>query len=233
MNPPKTTVIRPYYIGFSILEISKFIMYDFFYGILQPYFGESGVSCLYSDTDSLAILVKSTNILHDLQQLSSNMDFSNLHPSHPLMCVKNKAQLFKFKEEFGLRPISRLCALKSKVYSFEIACDHNEGINEKGVCFKCENKTATNISHLNKLKGIQKRTAREIHFEKYLLCLERNIALRNIVYQITSKKQKISTNAVHKISLSSFDDKRYVLNCGVHSIPYSSSNQPFCSDCCI
>lgn len=230
LNPETSHVIRPYYIGFSILELSKLIMYDFFYNVLQPYFGEDGLRCLYSDTDSLAILVKSCNILDDLKNLSGNMDFSNLNPNHPLACVLNKAQLFKLKEEFGLRPISRLCALKSKVYSFEIACEHSEGINKRGVCIKCENKSFTG-SHLNKLKGIQRKTAREIHFEKYLACLEKNVALRNIVHQITSKKQKISTNVVHKISLSSFDDKRYLLNCGIHSQPFSSKNQPFCSEC--
>jgi len=158
------------------------------------------------------------------------MDFSNLDSAHPLACSSNKARLFKFKEEFGLRPISRLCALKSKCYSFEIACKHNEGINKRGVCIKCGNKTFTG-SHLNKLKGIQKRTAREIHFEKYLKCLEKNIALRNIIYQITSKKQKLTTNITNKISLSSFDDKRYLLNCGIHSTPFSRSNQPFCEQC--
>lgn len=230
LTPETSKVIRPYYIGFSILELSKYIMYDFYYGVLQPYFGEDGVTCLYSDTDSLAIQVKSCHILHDLKNLSNNMDFSNLHHSHPLASSSNKAQLFKFKEEFALRPISRLCALKSKVYSFEIACEHEEGINKKGVCRKCKNRTFTG-THLNKLKGIQKKTAREIHFKKYLNCLEKNIALRNIVYQITSKKQKISTNVVQKISLSSFDDKRYLLNCGIHSKPFSSNNQPFCTEC--
>ena len=229
-TPESQKVIRPFYIGFSILEISKLIMYDFFYNILQPYFGVKGITCLYSDTDSLAILVKSVNILQDLKNLSGNMDFSNLNPFHPLACVLNKAQLFKFKEEFGLQPISRLCALKSKVYSFELACNHKDGINKRGVCIKCENKIFTG-SHLNKLKGIQKRTAREIHFQKYLSCLEKNIALRNIIHQIASKKQKLTTNVSNKISLSSFDDKRYILNCGVHSTPFSQSNQPFCDEC--
>jgi len=230
LAPESTLVTRPYYIGFSILELSKYIMYEFYYGVLQPYFGEKGIRCLYSDTDSLAILVKTYNILRDLKNLSGNMDFSNLSPSHPLACVLNKAQLFKFKEEFGLRPISRLCALKSKVYSFEIACEHKDGIGKRGTCIKCENKSFSG-SHLNKLKGIQKKTAREIHFEKYLNCLEKNIAIRSIVHQISSKKQSISTNVVNKISLSSFDDKRYLLNCGIHSEPFSKKNSPFCNIC--
>lgn len=230
LTPEKADVIRPYYIGFSILEISKLVMYEFFYTILQPYFGVEGVRLLYSDTDSLALLVKTRNILEDLEVLKSNMDFSNLHTSHPLFSSENKAQLFKFKEEFGLRPISRLCALKSKVYSFEVACTHKEGINENGVCRVCKN-IEFSVSNINKLKGIQKKTAREIHFEKYLKCLQLDHAQRDKVYQITSRNQIISTNLVNKISLSSFDDKRYIKNCAIHSEPYSFLNNPFCEEC--
>ena len=226
----KAKVIRPYYIGFSILELSKNVMYDFFYSVLRPFFGENGIQLLYSDTDSLAIEVKTFDIITDLQKLGENMDFSNLDKNHVLFSNANKAQLFKFKEEFALQPIARLCALKSKCYSFEIACTHTCGINSKGVCLKCGNKKYSPFN-VNKLKGIQKKTARDLHFKKYLKCLEENHARRDKVYQITSKAQSISTNLVNKISLSSFDDKSYILNCGVHSEPFSHVNNPFCKIC--
>lgn len=230
LSVTRVVVNRPYYIGFSILEISKLVMYEFFYSVLQPYFGQKGIQLLYSDTDSLAILVKTFNIIQDLENLKSNMDFSNLHSDHSLFSNENKALLFKFKEEFGLRPISRLCALKSKVYSFEVACNHSEGVNEKGVCKICKN-ISFSVSNINKLKGIQRKTAREIHFDKYLKCLSQNYAQRDNVFQISSKNQSISTNLVNKISLSSFDDKRYIYNCGIHSEPYSYNNTPFCKIC--
>jgi len=230
LSPEYVKMNKPYYIGFSILEISKYIMYDFFYNILVPYFGDEGVSLLYSDTDSLAINVKTCDILSDLKNLSSNMDFSNLDISHPLFSNENKALLFKFKEEFSLNPISRLCALKSKVYSFETACVHKIGMNQQGKCLNCLNKTFTG-KNFNKLKGIQKKTAREIHFDKYLKCVKSSYSQRNTVYQIISKKQKLTTNKVSKISLSSFCDKRFILNCGIHSEPYSENNSPFCTKC--
>lgn len=230
LNPESINVDKPYYIGFSILEISKFIMYDFFYNILRPYFGVEGVNLLYSDTDSLALNIRTTNIIKDLQNLKSNMDFSNLNPSHPLFSKENMAQLFKFKEEFGLRPISRLCALKSKVYSFEIGCQHEIGINSFGLCLSCGN-TEFSGNNVNKLKGIQKRTARDIQFSSYFNCLSNFSAQREKTFQIVSKKQKIQTNMVSKISLSSFCDKRFILNCGIHSTPYSLENNPFCNIC--
>lgn len=223
-------VIRPYYIGFSILEISKLIMYDYFYNVLQPFFGQDGVQLLYTDTDSLVLKLRTCNILSDLHAFKQSFDFSNLCKSHELYSDTNKAVLFKFKEEFGLRPISRFCALKSKVYSFEVACEHKDGFNEKGVCKICRNKSFSG-ENFNRLKGVQKRTAREIHFEKYLLCLFQKNAQRDKNFQICSKKQKISTKIVNKISLSCFDDKRYLLNCGIHSEPYSLKNSSFCMKC--
>jgi hypothetical protein len=230
LSPEYVKMSKPYYIGFSILEISKFIMYDFFYNILMPYFGEIGVKLLYSDTDSLALEIKTFDILADLQNLEPNMDFSNLHKNHPLFSSANRALLFKFKEEFSLTPISRLCALKSKVYSFETACTHKIGMNSKARCFECGNNEFTG-KNFNKLKGIQKKTAREIHFEKYLKCVKSANFQRDLVYQISSKKQKLTTNVVNKISLSSFCDKRFILNCGIHSFPYHEQNTSFCKIC--
>lgn len=230
MNPETVKVDKPYYIGFSILEISKFIMYDFFYNILRPYFGDDGVTLLYSDTDSLAINIHTTDLLLDLKNLEPNMDFSNLNKNHPLFSEQNKAQLFKFKEEFGLRPISRLCALKSKVYSFEIACKHENGVDSFGLCLECSNTNFTG-DNFNRLKGIQKRTARNIQFSSYLKCLSDFSAQREKTFQIRSKKQKIETTMVSKISLSSFCDKRFILNCGIHSRPYSDNINPVCYKC--
>lgn len=230
LKQTKARVIQPFYIGFSILELSKHVMYDFFYNVLRPYFGEDGVQLLYSDTDSLAIQVQTFNILLDLGELAPNMDFSNLAKSHPLFCESNRAALFKFKEEFALQPIARLCALKSKCYSFEIACACKTGLDERAVCIKCKNGTSKSF-HTNKLKGIQKRTAREIHFSKYLKCLENSYVQRDMITQITSKTHQLTTNIVNKISLSSFDDKRFIFNCGVHSSPFSSKTTAQCPFC--
>lgn len=226
----KLHVKRPYYIGFAILEISKLIMYDFYYNVLQEHFGEKGVSLIYTDTDSLAVQIKTVDVIKDFQKLSFHMDFSNLDSAHPLYDPKNKAQLFKFKEEFGFKPLSRLCALKSKVYSFELACEHDVGMGSQGACLFCRNKRY-NPLNINRLKGIQKRTARQIHFEKYLKCVKEPYIQRNTVNQICSKRQKLSTITVNKISLSSFDDKRYVFNCGIHTEPYSNKNSPTCKIC--
>lgn len=226
----KTFVKRPYYIGFSILEISKLVMYNLYYNILQRHFGTDGIELVYSDTDSLAITVKTKDILADFKKLSSYMDFSNLNPSHPLYDPKNKAQLFKLKEEFAFTPLSRMCAIKSKVYSFEVACTHDIGMNSNAVCAFCRNKHLT-PHNINRLKGIQKRVTRQIHFSNYLKCIKEPHIQRELLSHIESKKQQVSTILVNKVSLSSFDDKRYLFNCGIHTEPFHSNNSPFCKKC--
>ena len=48
---------KPYCIGFSILDISKYIMYDYYYNVLRKYFVDyTRVQLLYSDTDSLLMI---------------------------------------------------------------------------------------------------------------------------------------------------------------------------------
>ena len=47
---------KPFYIGFSILKISKTLMTDFWYLVLKKYYGKD-VTCLYSHTDSFIIKV--------------------------------------------------------------------------------------------------------------------------------------------------------------------------------
>lgn len=229
-----TRLIRPYYVGFTILEYAKNIMYDFFYNVLRPQFGDKNVDLIYSDTDSLCLLIRSNFIIDELNSMKENFDFSNLHPQHPLFSNRNKAKLFKFKEEFGLQPISQICALKSKTYSIEVSCTCKKGISNDGYCIECKNQSNNSSFFTNKLKGVNKLATREILFQNYLDCLLKNSTKKSILYQIRSKKQQLTTTRASKLSLSSFDDKRFLLNCGIHSTPYLISNisqSPYCFIC--
>ena len=44
--------------------------------------------------------------------------------------------------------------------------------------------------------------------------------LRHKVRRIQGKKHKMGTYEINKISLSVFDDKRFVLNDGIHTLAY-------------
>ena len=53
------------YLGFSILELSKILMYEFWYDYVKPKYGENAKLC-YMDTDSFIVHVKTDDIYKDI-----------------------------------------------------------------------------------------------------------------------------------------------------------------------
>ena len=47
----KTVFDKPIYLGFSVLELSKVVMYEFYYHKLQPYYNNK-LKLPYMDTES-------------------------------------------------------------------------------------------------------------------------------------------------------------------------------------
>ena len=81
---------KPIYLGFSVLELSKLLMYETYYDKLQPYFGLKNLQLHYMDTDSFVLSVKIKDIIKDLKNLEDLFDFSNLNENHELFSSKNK-----------------------------------------------------------------------------------------------------------------------------------------------
>lgn len=229
---------KPYYIGFSILDISKYIMYQYYYNVLRKYFGNyENLQLLYSDTDSFILKIKTDNLLDDLRNLNQTFDFSNLDKTHPLYDISNKSRLFHFKEEFGLLPILRLVSLGSKVYCLETVCCHQYKSHHSELC---KNNLGCKQSEYNflssdklVLKGISKVAKNTFTFQDYFSCLSNQISKKVTDYRIQSKKQEITTTLVKKVALASFCDKRFILDCGIHSRPYSEDKNSVCiaSEC--
>ena len=59
-------------------------MYEWYYGKMQPYFGEDNLEIHYLDTDSFIFLFSpiQSNWLDDLKHFSNDLDFGELDPSH-------------------------------------------------------------------------------------------------------------------------------------------------------
>ena len=57
--PPQDWVNKPTYIGFTVIDLSKWKMYDFHYNFIKRNFD---VELLFTDTDSLTNEIKSENI---------------------------------------------------------------------------------------------------------------------------------------------------------------------------
>ena len=86
MDKTKITFNKPIYVGFAILEISKTLMYDFYYNKLEKIF--NNVKAVYTDTDSFVIYIKDDNITKKLKENEQYFDFSNYPKEHILYSEK-------------------------------------------------------------------------------------------------------------------------------------------------
>ncbi len=70
-------------------------------------------------------------------------------------------------------------------------------------------------------KGISRATARHhLRHELYLEALHSGHVYRHVNACIRNSRHILNTVFVNKVSLSAFDDKRYILNDGVTSLAY-------------
>ena len=58
---------KPVYLGLSILDLSKTVLYEFWYDYLKPKYGENVKRC-YMDTDSFIVNVKTDDIYKDIAE---------------------------------------------------------------------------------------------------------------------------------------------------------------------
>ena len=74
---------KPFYIGMSILDLSKWHMYNFHYNVMKPIFGDR-VHLLYTDMDSF-IYISSADVYEELRPHARDyFDFSNYPESQML-----------------------------------------------------------------------------------------------------------------------------------------------------
>ena len=103
MKKVEVKMNKPIYLGQAILDISKTLMYEFWYDYIKPMYSDKAKLC-YTDTDSLVIHIKTEDfykdIANDVERLfdTSNYDEKD---SRPLLIGKNKKVIGKFKDELG------------------------------------------------------------------------------------------------------------------------------------
>ena len=111
---------KPIYLGFAILEMSNFLMYETTYVELQPQFGKKKMQVHYMDTDSFRLSVKTKDIIKDLKNLEDVFDFSNLDENHDLFSNRYKKWIAYSKIETPKNIwIDEFVCLRSKLYAFK------------------------------------------------------------------------------------------------------------------
>ena len=118
MKKVKVKMKKPIYLGLSILEISKIIMYEFWYDYVKKKYGDMVKLC-YMDTDSLIMNIKTKDFYKDIaQDVEERFDTSNYDVDRPLPKGKNKKVIGLMKDELGGGIITEFVALRPKTYSY-------------------------------------------------------------------------------------------------------------------
>ena len=71
---PVFVLNKPIYVGFTVLELSKWMMYDFHCNFIKKNFN---AKLLFTDTDSLTYEIKSENVYEEFFKWKDLFDFSN------------------------------------------------------------------------------------------------------------------------------------------------------------
>ena len=98
MKKVKVKMNKPIYLGLSILEISKIIMYEFWYDYVKKKYGDMVKLC-YMDTDSFVMNIKTKDFYKDIaQDVEERYDTSNYDVDRPLPKGKNKEVIGLMKD---------------------------------------------------------------------------------------------------------------------------------------
>ena len=90
MNKTKVEINKPIYLGLSILEISKILMYEFWYYYMKPKYGNDVKLC-YMDTDSFIMNIKTEDFHEDIaNNVEKRFNTSNYEVNRLLPTEKNK-----------------------------------------------------------------------------------------------------------------------------------------------
>ena len=195
---PTLTLNRPAYVGMCILDLSKTLMYDFHYNYIKNKYGDKA-RLMFTDTDSLTYEIGVDDVYQDFWKDKHLFDNSDYPKDSPFFDNTNKKVIGKFKDEAAGLPIVEFVGLRSKMYSYLKE-------NEQG------SRTA---------KGIKKNVIKQqLQHDNYKDVLFNKKQLRHEMRVIKSEKHRIGSYVVDKISLSCFDDKRYIHENGVTSYAY-------------
>ena len=99
----KTQILmnKTVYLGLSILDLSKAVMYEFWYDSVKAKYGENVKRC-YMDTDSFIINVKTEDIYIDIAEyVKARLDTSIFELGRPLLNEKNKKVIGLMKDDLG------------------------------------------------------------------------------------------------------------------------------------
>ena len=204
----KTEILmdKPVYLGQTILDLSKMVMYEFHYDYMHPKYGRKVKLC-YMDTDSFVYEIKTEDFYRDISEdVEARFDTSNYDNKgaytkdefRPLDIGQNKKILLMMKDELGGKIMTEFVALRAKMYAY------------KKIDVKSEDK---------RCKGTKKCVvAQTLTFEDYKQCLFAGNTVYREQMLFEHKKHEVFTVNKCKIALNRDDDKRIIQDDGITTL---------------
>ena len=199
MRKTKVKMNKPVYLGMSILDISKTLMYEFWYDYMKPEYDDNVKLC----TDSFIIDIKTEDNYEGIaDDVEKRFDTSNYKIDRLLSTGKNKKVIGLMKDELGGKIMTEFIALRSKTYAYLMPDD----------------------SKVKKAKGTKKfMIKKELKFNDYKDCLLNNETVLKSQQRFKSERHDVYTEEINKTALSSNDDERLQTFDRITSYPYGTS----------
>ena len=118
MKKTKLLMNKPIHLGFSILDLSKIVMHEFWYDYIKPKY-QNNAKLRYMDTDSFIIHIKTEDFCKDIaDDIEKRFDTLNSEYNRPFPPGKNKKVIGLMKHELGGKIMTKLVAIRPKTYFF-------------------------------------------------------------------------------------------------------------------
>ena len=184
----------PVYVGISILDISKHLMYNFYYNQLKVEYGKR-CQLIYTDTDSLLLEIQTEDVYQDMAKHADLYDNSDLPKDHPLHSMGNKKALEKMKDECAGRPIAENVGMQPKMYSILKA----------------------GVKNFKKAKDVKKKVVKKhIRHKEYREALFEKQTFRHGMDVLRSERHRIYEQHLNKDS--PFESKCWIIKNGMDTL---------------
>ena len=168
---------KPIYLGLSILEISKILMYEFWYDYMKPKCNNNVRLC-YMDTEIFKVNIKTNDFYKDISDdVDNRFDTSNYEVKRPLPIGKKKKVIRLMKDELGGEIIMEFIDLRPETYSY---LTDNDKIDKKS-------------------KGTKKCIIKKmIKFDDYKKCLLKGNVILKSQQRFMSNKHDVYTEIIYQ-----------------------------------
>ena len=197
----KVWMNKPVYVGMSILDLSKTLMFSFQYEFVKKKWEK--VEVLYTDTDSLVLFIETDDFFRDISEdVAEWFDTNDYAKDHPAVLEglpivkKNKKKIGLMKDDCGGKILTEWVGLRPKLYSF--LTESGEKQKAKGLTKSMKNKS--------------------LRHENFLKCLRTGESQSRKQCLFRSRDHHIFTENMVKVALSCDDDKRIVLGNGIDTL---------------